>query len=126
MRIRFTPPGEGKQRLARHSASPIRGPVIPEMRRRPYCAIQGYDALFAAWIVFFGDTLAGFLVAAIWQDPANLLEHHVDVPPLDSIVEDFRAGERSKLILASRAIARFEKIGDPLESDLMRCSDIEL
>ena len=54
------------------------------------------------------------------------LRAHVDVPPLDSIVEDFRAGERSKLILANRAIARFEKIGDPLESDLMRCSAIEL
>ncbi len=38
-------------------------------------------------------------------------------PLLDSIVEDFRAGKRSKLILANRAIARFDKIGSVLESD---------
>jgi hypothetical protein len=33
---------------------------------------------------------------------------------LDSIVEDFRAGKRNKLILANRAIARIEK-ADVLE-----------
>jgi hypothetical protein len=30
-------------------------------------------------------------------------------PLLDSIVEDFRAGKKNKLILANRAIARIEK-----------------
>lgn len=34
-----------------------------------------------------------------------------------AIVEDFRAGKRSKLILANRAIARFDKIGSVLETD---------
>jgi hypothetical protein len=34
----------------------------------------------------------------------------IDQPLLDSIVEDFRAGKKSKLVLANRAIARFESI----------------
>ena len=34
---------------------------------------------------------------------------------LDSIVEDFRSGKTNRLILANRAIARFEKINDVLE-----------
>ena len=34
---------------------------------------------------------------------------------LDSIVEDFRSGKTNRLILANRAIARFEKISDALE-----------
>jgi hypothetical protein len=33
---------------------------------------------------------------------------NIDQPLLDSIVEDFRAGKKSKLVLANRAIARFE------------------
>jgi hypothetical protein len=32
-------------------------------------------------------------------------------PLLDSIVKDFRAGKKNKLILANRAIARIEKAG---------------
>jgi len=31
-------------------------------------------------------------------------------PLLDSIVEDYRAGQKNKLRLANRAIARFEKL----------------
>jgi hypothetical protein len=40
---------------------------------------------------------------------------HIHQPLLDSIVEDFRAGKTSKLVLANRAIVRFEKIGNVLE-----------
>jgi hypothetical protein len=36
-------------------------------------------------------------------------------PLLVSIVEDFRAGKRNKLILANRAIARIENAADVLE-----------
>ena len=32
-------------------------------------------------------------------------------PLLDSIMGDFRAGKTNKLLLANRAIARFEKVG---------------
>jgi hypothetical protein len=39
---------------------------------------------------------------------------HIHQPLLDLIIEDFRAGKRNKLILANRAIARFEK-ADVLE-----------
>jgi hypothetical protein len=36
-------------------------------------------------------------------------------PLLDSIMEDFRAGKTSKLVLANRAIVRFEKTSNVLE-----------
>jgi hypothetical protein len=45
------------------------------------------------------------------------LSGDVDIhqPLLDSIVDDFRSGKTNRLILANRAIARFEKTNDVLE-----------
>ena len=45
------------------------------------------------------------------------LSGDVDIhqPLLDLIVDDFRSGKTNRLILANRAITRFEKINDVLE-----------
>jgi hypothetical protein len=56
-------------------------------------------------------------IAASYLKQTGRLAREVDIhqPLLDSIVEDFRAGKTSKLVLANRAIVRFEKIGNVLE-----------
>jgi hypothetical protein len=56
-------------------------------------------------------------IAANYLKQTGRLAAEVDIhrPLLDSIVEDFRAGKTSKLILANRAIVRFEKTGNVLE-----------
>ena len=53
-------------------------------------------------------------IAANYLKQTGRLPGDVDVyqPLLDSIVEDFRAGKKSKLVLANRAIARFERFND--------------
>jgi hypothetical protein len=58
-----------------------------------------------------------YRIAASYLKQTGWLAHEVDIhqPLLDSIVEDFRAGKTSKLVLANRAIVRFEKIGNVLE-----------
>ena len=67
-------------------------------------------------------------IAANYLRQTGKLSGDVDIhqPLLDSIAEDFRAGKQSKLILANRAIARFDKIGNGLESDLSQCSAVGL
>ena len=58
-----------------------------------------------------------YRIAANYLKQTGRLAGEVDIhqPLLDSIVEDFRAGKTSKLVLANRAIVRFEKIGNVLE-----------
>jgi len=58
-----------------------------------------------------------YRIAAKYLKQTGRLAGEVDVhqPLLGSIVEDFRAGKTSKLVLANRAIVRFEKIGDQME-----------
>jgi hypothetical protein len=55
-------------------------------------------------------------IAANYLKTTGRIPDELDIhqPLLDLIVEDFRAGKRHKLILANRAIARFEK-ADVLE-----------
>jgi hypothetical protein len=55
-----------------------------------------------------------YRIAANYLKQIGRLAGGVDIhqPLLDSIVEDFRAGKTSKLVLANRAIVRFEKIGN--------------
>jgi hypothetical protein len=55
-------------------------------------------------------------IAAHYLKMTGRIPDELDIhqPLLDSIVEDFRAGKRNKLILANRAIARIEK-ADVLE-----------
>ena len=55
--------------------------------------------------------IAANYLKATGQIPCELDIHQ---PLLDTIVKDFHAGKRNKLILANRAIARFEK-ADVLE-----------
>jgi hypothetical protein len=52
-------------------------------------------------------------IAAHYLKQTGRLPADVDFhqPLLDWIAEDFRAGKRSKLVLANRAIERFEKMG---------------
>jgi hypothetical protein len=52
-------------------------------------------------------------IAANYLKQTGRLPADVDIrqPLLDWITEDFRAGKQSKLVLANRAIARFEKMG---------------
>jgi hypothetical protein len=56
-------------------------------------------------------------IAANYLKQTGRLAADADIhqPLLDSIVEDFRAGKTSKLVLANRAIVRFEKINNVLE-----------
>jgi hypothetical protein len=56
--------------------------------------------------------IAANYLKATGRIPSDLDIHK---PLLDSIIEDFRAGKKNKLILANRAIARFEKAADVLE-----------
>ena len=55
-------------------------------------------------------------IAANYLKQTGRLSAEVDIhqPLLDSIMEDFQAGKQSKLVLANRAIARFEKFSDVL------------
>ena len=55
-----------------------------------------------------------YRIAANYLKQTGRLAREVDIhqPLLDSIAEDFRAGKTSKLVLANRAIVRFEKIGN--------------
>jgi hypothetical protein len=55
-------------------------------------------------------------IAANYFKATGRIPHDVDFhqPLFDSIVRDFRAGHRNKLVLANRAIARMEK-ADGLE-----------
>jgi hypothetical protein len=57
-----------------------------------------------------------FHIAANYLKTTGRIPCELDIhqPLLDSIIEDFRAGKRNKLILANRAIARIEK-ADVLE-----------
>jgi len=57
-------------------------------------------------------------IAANYLKQTGRLPADVDIhePLLNSITEDFRAGKQSKLVLANRAIARFEKLNNVLES----------
>jgi hypothetical protein len=56
-------------------------------------------------------------IAANYLKGTGRLSGDVDIhqPLLDSIVDDFRSGNTNRLILANRAITRFEKINDVLE-----------
>ena len=56
-------------------------------------------------------------IAAGYFKATGRIPHDVDFhqPLFDSIVNDFRAGRRNKLVLANRAIARIEKADDVLE-----------
>jgi hypothetical protein len=55
-------------------------------------------------------------IAANYLKGTGRLSGDVDIHPLlDSIVDDFRSGKTNRLILANRAITRFEKINDVLE-----------
>jgi hypothetical protein len=58
-----------------------------------------------------------YLIAANYLKATGRLSGDVDIhqPLLDSIVNDFRSGKTNRLILANRAITRFEKINDVLE-----------
>jgi hypothetical protein len=55
--------------------------------------------------------------AANYLKGTGRLSGDVDIhqPLLDLIVDDFRSGKTNRLILANRAIARFEKISYALE-----------
>jgi hypothetical protein len=50
-------------------------------------------------------------IAANYFKATGRMPHDIDFhqPLFDSIVSDFRAGHRNKLVLANRAIARIEK-----------------
>jgi hypothetical protein len=64
------------------------------------------------------DVVGGaYDIAANYLKKTGLIPQEVDLhPPLfDSIVRDFRAGNRNRLRLANRAIARFEMAADALE-----------
>jgi hypothetical protein len=62
------------------------------------------------------DPMTNDVVGDAYHIAANYLKQtgrlsgntDIDQALLDSIVEDFRAGKKSKLVLANRAIARFE------------------
>jgi hypothetical protein len=73
----------------------------------------------AMWVNSIPVDVVGeaYQIAAYYLEQTGRLPRDVDLhrPLLDSIVEDFRAGKRSKLVLANRAIARFEKTNDVLE-----------
>jgi hypothetical protein len=57
-----------------------------------------------------------YLIAANYLKATGRLSGvAIHQPLLDSIVEDFRSGKTNRLILANRAIARFEKINNVLE-----------
>lgn len=60
---------------------------------------------------------SAYHIAANYLKQTGRLSGEIDIhrPLLDSITEDFRAGKKSKLVLANRAIARFERISDVLE-----------
>lgn len=55
-----------------------------------------------------------YYIAANYLKGAGRIPIELDFcqPLLDIIVEDYRAGKRNKLILADRAISRFEKLAD--------------
>jgi hypothetical protein len=57
------------------------------------------------------EIAAGYLKATA-RIPGDVDFHQ---PLFDSILADFRAGRRNKLLLANRAIARMEKAADVLE-----------
>jgi hypothetical protein len=69
------------------------------------------------------DPISNYVVGDAYHIAANYLkatgrlsgEVAIHQPLLDSILEDFRSGKTNRLILANRAIARFEKINDVLE-----------
>jgi len=69
------------------------------------------------------DPISNYVVGDAYHIAANYLKMtgqlsgDVDIhqPLLDSIVDDFRSGKTNRLILANRAITRFEKINDVLE-----------
>ena len=57
-----------------------------------------------------------YLIAANYLKATGRLSGDaIHQPLLDSIADDFRSGKTNRLILANRAIARFEKISDALE-----------
>jgi len=69
------------------------------------------------------DPISNYVVGDAYHIAANYLKMtgqlsgDVDIhqPLLDPIVDDFRSGKTNRLILANRAITRFEKINDVLE-----------
>jgi len=69
------------------------------------------------------DPISNYVVGDAYHIAANYLKGtgrlsgDVDIhqPLLDPIVDDFRSGKTNRLILANRAITRFEKINDVLE-----------
>jgi hypothetical protein len=74
------------------------------------------------WVMFVNsipvDVVGdAYHIAANYLKQSGRIPDELDIhqPLLDSIVEDFRAGKKNKLILANRAIARFEKAADALE-----------
>jgi hypothetical protein len=60
---------------------------------------------------------AAYDIAASYLKATGRMPDDVDFhrPLFDCIESDFRAGRRNKLVLANRAIARFEKAADALE-----------
>jgi hypothetical protein len=66
----------------------------------------------------FVNSVSVEVVGGAYQIAANYLMQTGQIPIgldiyqplLDSIVEDYRAGQKNKLRLANRAIARFEKL----------------
>jgi hypothetical protein len=74
------------------------------------------------WAMFVNsipvDVVAGaYHIAANYLKRTGRIPLEVDIhqPLLDAIVKDFRAGNRNKLRLANRAVARFEKSFDELQ-----------
>jgi hypothetical protein len=64
------------------------------------------------------DVVSGaYVIAANDLKRTGRIPREVDLhlPLFDSIVDDFRAGNRKKLRLANRAIARIESAADALE-----------
>ena len=72
------------------------------------------------WAMFVNsipvDAVGGaYLIAANYLKRSGQIPCDFDIhqPLFDSIVRDFRAGNRNKLRLANRAIARFKKSPEP-------------
>jgi hypothetical protein len=80
------------------------------------------ELLASKVLTMFNNSIAVDVVGEAYHIAANYLkatgripcELDMHQPLLDSIVEDYCAGRRNKLILANRAIARIEK-ADVLE-----------
>jgi hypothetical protein len=77
-----------------------------------------FRIILAERAAMFVNSVSVEVVGGAYQIAANYLKQAGGIPAaldiyqplLDSIVEDYRAGQKNKLRLANRAIARFEKL----------------